>query len=318
MNNTIEDQEMSANNLYETLQNYPILKEPVRYPKRKTPNDTIRPHDMIIANLANLVPNLTIGYQMNMEANQLIDWVTASKNYAEKINKEFQEKCERRMKKIIRIEEHKERAKQLDMNKLDRLPEDIIRYIHDFLLPETRIVLLRARYPNLNANIMKLKLPQLKCFSANIQTKIYNPMMRYIDKNDRRRCLPDGFYARFSVTKKQNFLDNIEKFMGTCERAVAHNESDHRYFQRKTLRILRSLIYVAKTKQVLDKAYAPELETPPPPEKKKRGKGKPGKGKPGKGKPGKGKPGKGNREKKSGKGNREKETGKRKPKIEQI
>ena len=35
------------------------------------------------------------------------------------------------MKKIICIEEHKERAKQLDMNKLDRLPEDIIRYITD-------------------------------------------------------------------------------------------------------------------------------------------------------------------------------------------
>lgn len=266
----IEDREMSANNLYETLQNYPILKEPVRYPKRKNPNDTITTHHMITANLENLVPNLTMGYQMNMEANQLIDWVNASKDYVKKINKEFQERCEKRLKKIILIEEHKERAKQLDMNKLDRLPEDIIRYIHEFLLPETRIVLLRARYPNLTANIMKLKLPQLKQFSANIQTKIYNPMMRYIDKNDRRRCLPLGYYARFSVTKKQNFLDNIEKFMGTCERAVAHSESDYRYFQRKTLRILRCLIYVAKRKNVLDKPYAPELE-PPPPEKKKRG-----------------------------------------------
>ena len=160
---------MSANRLYENLQNYPIIKDPERYPKRKTPTDTITPHNMIIANLANLVPNLTIGYEMNMEANQLIEWVNASKSYVEKINKDFQEKCERRIKKIIRIEEHKERAKQLDMNKLNKLPEDIIRYIHDFLLPETRLVLLRARYPNLNANIMKLKLPQLKKFSENIQ-----------------------------------------------------------------------------------------------------------------------------------------------------
>jgi len=271
MNNTIENQEMKSNNLYEKLSLYPIIKDPERYPKRKTPNDTITPHDMIIANLANLVPNLTIGYQMNMEANQLIDWVNASKSYVEKINKSFQEKCEIKLKKIISIEEHKERAKQLDMNKLDKLPEDIIRYIHDFLLPETRLVLLRARYPNLNTNIMKLKLPQLKKFSANIQKKYYDPMMRYSEKHNRLKCLPEGFYLRFSVTKKQNFLENIEKFMGTCERAVAHSESDYRYFQRKTLRILRAIIYVAKRKNVLDKPYAPELE-PPPTEKKKRGK----------------------------------------------
>jgi hypothetical protein len=260
---------MSANNLYEKLSLYPIIKLPERYPKRKNPNDTITPHDMITANLENLVPNLTMGYQMNMEANQLIEWVNASKNYVEKINKDFQEKCERRVKKIILIEEHKERAKQLDMNKLDRLPEDIIRYIHEFLLPETRIVLLRARYPNLTANIMKLKLPQLKQFSANIQKKYYDPMMKYSEKHNRIRCLPSGFYMRFGLTKKQNFLDNIEKFMGTCERAVAHSESDYRYFQRKTLRIVRSLIYVAKRKNVLDKPYAPELE-PPVPIKKPR------------------------------------------------
>jgi hypothetical protein len=270
MDYTIEDQQMSANTLYETLSQYPIIKEPVRYPKRKNPIDaTTTPHHMITSNLENLVPNLTIGYQMNMEANQLIEWVNASKNYVEKINKDFQEKCERRVNKIIRIEENKEHAKKLDMNKLDQLPEDIIRYIHEFLLPETRIILLRAKYPNLNANIMKLRLPQLKNFSANMQIKIYNPMMRYIDKTDRRRCLPNGFYAKFGVTRKQDFLNNIEKFMGTCERAVAYSESDHRYFQRKTLRILRALIYVAKRKNVLDKPYAPELE-PPVPIKKPR------------------------------------------------
>ena len=94
-------------------------------------------------------------------------------------------------------------------------------------------------------------------------------MMRYSEKHNRLKCLPAGFYMRFGLTKKQNFLDNIEKFMGTCERAVAHSESDYRYFQRKTLRILRSLVYVAKRKNVLDKPYAPELE-PPVPIKKPR------------------------------------------------
>jgi hypothetical protein len=190
----------------------------------------------------------------------MFDWIVIAKEYVNKLNEEFQQRCDKKTQKIIDIEQHKERTKTFDMQTMDKLPEDIIRYIHDFLMPETRIQLLRARYPNLDSNIMKLKVPVLKGFLRNIETKIYTPMMNKLYKYNRHRCLPKGFYIRFGYSHKPEFINKINKFIGTCENAVAHSPSDYRYFQKKALRLLRSLIYVAKRKQVLDKPYAPELE----------------------------------------------------------
>jgi hypothetical protein len=65
---------------------------------------------------------------------------------------------------------------------------------------------------------------------------------------------------RFGFNNKQNCIDNINKMIGTYETAVAHTPADYRYFQKKSLQILKTMIYVAKKKKVLDKPYAPELE----------------------------------------------------------
>jgi hypothetical protein len=265
-----EKKDLSAENIFEELSYYPITKEPTRFPKIRPPATTDSIHNLVYTNLTNIIPNIDIGFQMNMETNQIMDWIEKTKQYSIQLNNEFQKQCEKKMQKLIKIEEHKERAKVLDMNKLDLLPEDIIRYIHDFLMPETRIVLLRARYPNLYINLLKLRSPQLKKFSENIMTKYYRPMMNTLYKHNRGRCLPKGFYMRFGFTKKADFLNNVTKFMGTCETAVAHTPSDYRYFQRKTLRILKSLIYVAKYKHVLEKPYAPELEVPMPAKKPRK------------------------------------------------
>jgi hypothetical protein len=267
----IKKRQLSAEKIYANLAtNYPISKEVIRY--TKVTNNSIQPafHDLINTNLSQLVPNIDIGYQMNLDANHLMNWIQTAKDYVEQINNEFQKKCEKKLQNVIKIEERMYRSKMLDMNKLNQLPEDIIRYIHGFLMPETRIVLLRARYPNLDANVMKLKVPELKRLFDNIRNKYYTNMMSNLYKHNRARCLPHGFYIRFTYNNKPACLDVINKFIGTCETAVSHTPQDYRYFQRKALRILRSLVYVAKHKQVLDKAYAPELEQPKPVKKQRK------------------------------------------------
>jgi len=265
----IKKRPLSAEQLYKSLVTYPITKEVNRYPRQT--DTTIQPafHILLKTNLDLLVPNVDIGYQMNMEHDRMFDWILTAKEYVNKLNEEFQQKCDRRTQKILAIEEQKQRSKTFKMEPMDRLPEDIIRYIYDFLLPETRIQILRARYPNLDANIMKLNVPMLKGLLKNIQNKYYHPMMNNAYKNNRHRCLPPGFYITFGYVRKDITMDKINKFIGTCETAVAHSPSDYRYFQNKTLRLLKALVYVAKRKQVLDKAYAPELE-PVKPVKKPR------------------------------------------------
>lgn len=254
----------SAEQIYKNLVTFPISKEVSRYPRQT--DTTIQPafHNLLQTNLDLLVPNIDIGYQMSMDSNQMFEWILTAKEYVNKLTEDFQQKCDKKSQKILAIEERNQRSKTFKMEPMDRLPEDIIRYIYEFLLPETRIQIFRARYPNLDANIMKLKVPYLKALLKNIETKIYTPMMNNLYKYNRYRCLPPGFYMRFGYVHKEDCMNKINKFIGTCETAVAHSPSDYRYFQRKALKMLKALVYVAKRKQVLDKPYAPELEAPKP------------------------------------------------------
>ena len=254
----------SAEQIYKNLVTFPISKEVSRYPRQT--DTTIQPafHNLLQTNLDLLVPNIDIGYQMSMDSNQMFEWILTAKEYVNKLTEDFQQKCDKKTQKILAIEERNQRSKTFRMEPMDRLPEDIIRYVYEFLLPETRIQIFRARYPNLDANIMKLKVPYLKALLKNIETKTYTPMMNSLYKYNRNRCLPIGFYMRFGYVHKEDCMNKINKFIGTCETAVAHSPSDYRYFQRKALNMLKALVYLAKRKQVLDKPYAPELEAPKP------------------------------------------------------
>jgi hypothetical protein len=263
--------------LFNKLQKYPIPKEAIRYPKVTTTDGTFynsstaptQIHDVINANTGSLVPNIDIGYQMSIDKNDLIDWINKTKEYMEAVNRDFQKKCEIKLSKLIKIEEQKEKSKVLNMDLVNKLPEDIIRHIYQYLLPETKIQLMKARYPNLGTNIMKLKNTELKKMSDNICRRYYNPVIETMYKYNRTRCLPISFHMKFSFTNKKTCIYNIDKLIGTYESAIPHTPSDHRYFQKKTLKIIQSLIYCAQKYRVLDKAYAPELEVPKPVKTKK-------------------------------------------------
>lgn len=247
------------------LMQYPIPKEAQRYPKPSSSTiynyqSPTQIHDILYANLISLVPNIDIGCQMEMDPEQLKLWIEQTKEYAENLNKDFQNKCNKKLQKILRIEQQKQKCQVLNMDYFNQLPEDIIKHIHKYLTPEINIQLMKARYPNLYANLMKLKVPQIKNLTESIRKNFYSQIMQQLYKNNRARCLPKGFYMRFGFHNKQHSIDTIYKLLGSFENAVAHTPGDYIYFQKKSLRIIKTLIYVAKTKKVLEKPYAPELE----------------------------------------------------------
>jgi len=260
--------------IYSTLVKYPVTKDVIRYPK--VTDKTIQPifHDLISVNIMCLVPNIDIGYQMNMESEQLIDWIKTAKNYVYQLTAEFQKKCNVKLQKVVYTEKYKERSRVFNIDKMNMLPEDIIRHIYGYLMPETRIKLLRARYPALDSNIMKLKVPILKTILEVIRTRDYLPVMNNLYKYNIHRCLPQGIYIKFGFTNKENCMKTINKLIGTYESAVAHTPQDYHYFQKKALKILSKLVYFAKIKKVLDEPYAPELEVPKPIKKPRKSRAK--------------------------------------------
>jgi hypothetical protein len=246
------------------LTQYPIPREAQRYPKPSSYiysyQSPTQIHDIITTNLLSLVPNIDIGCQMEIPPEQLKTWIAKTKEYADSINQDFQKKCDIKLQKLLNIEEQRQQCQVLNMEYFNRLPEDIIKYIYSYLSPEVNIQLLKARYPNLANNLMKLKVPQIKQLTESIRINYYNKVIQTLYQKNRARCLPKGFFMRFGFHNKQYSIDTIYKLLGSYETAVAHTPSDYRYFQKKSLKIIKTLIYVARTKKVLDKPYAPELE----------------------------------------------------------
>jgi hypothetical protein len=91
----------SAEQLYKSLVTYPISKEVSRYPRQT--DTTIQPafHNLLQTNLDLLVPNIDIGYQMSMNSNQMFEWILTAKEYVNKLNEEFQQRCDKKTQKIM-------------------------------------------------------------------------------------------------------------------------------------------------------------------------------------------------------------------------
>jgi hypothetical protein len=156
--------------IFNTIMNYPIPREAQRYPKPSNPellgyNTFQSPsqiHDIITVNLTSLVPNIHIGYQMEIPANDLIEWIKKTQEYANNLNKEFQEKCEKKMQQLINIEEQTGKCKVLNMDNFNRLPEDILIHIHGYLMPETRIEIIKSRCDKREYKYIKLS-NEMRC-----------------------------------------------------------------------------------------------------------------------------------------------------------
>ena len=244
----------SSKNIHLSLLDYPIPIEPTRFPKETNPPIS-KIHDIIVSNLTLLIPNNNLGLDNEI----MIEWISKTKEYGNQLNAEFQRICDRRIDKIRRIEVHDEKSRTFDISKLDNLPEDIVRYIHEFLMPETRKKLFLARYPRLFQNICKLKVSMLKKLLLHTRQHFYWKVIN----SKKSKFLPIEFQMSFSYVNKRHCIEQIQNIIYCFENANTSKPSNSRYFQRKGLRFIKMLVYVGKRLGVLERPFAPELDNQP-------------------------------------------------------
>jgi hypothetical protein len=233
--------------IYETITKYPYMdKAPIRYPKTYKQPTTTDPfpssvfHDVIRANLNALVPNIELGYHSKKYSpEELKMWVEQSKEYARLIYREFQEKCNNQIKKITKTEDQKRKCQNFDISKIDKLPEDVVRHIFDYLLPETKIAMYLCKYPHYNFQTINLSAANLKSLQKNIQT--------YMEKVPPNKVCCTTFYTTtihtFKSTTKRGLIDKITYVFEGFKTAKPRTPGDHIYFQKKALQILKTIIY---------------------------------------------------------------------------
>jgi hypothetical protein len=230
--------------LYKTIETYPKLCQPIRYPPKTSPESTSF-HDLILSNLNSLVPNVDMALHAGYDHIGTELWIQKTKNYIHELHENIRNKCEVQIVKLKAIKQQEINCENLDMQRVANLPDDLIRYIHEFLLPETRIQMLLAKYPLYIHNLNRITCANLKMYLVCVHKKYVKHALCYNSKfPERYTCVEsyNGFYGRF--TKKENGLRELSKIFDALRNAIPKTPSFHRYFQRKALQFLQSLIYV--------------------------------------------------------------------------
>jgi hypothetical protein len=240
--------EINCKKTYNILTKYPIPRDPIRYPFNTDPAIGYRSnfHDLLLANMTALVPNIDIGYHTrDHSADDLKQWIQTTKDYMYILNRNIRKKCEVQLKKLTNIENQKQKSRELNMVLVQNLPDDIIRHIHGFLLPETRIELFLAKYPLYAKAIEKITSQNLKKYVVHIYKTYYEMVFNYNGQiPERRSCLQRHPKYLISYSNKRQAVDQITILFDLMRDAIPRTPVYHRYFQTHALKILKSMIYV--------------------------------------------------------------------------
>lgn len=236
---TTPPQTQQIDALFNKLTQFPIDKTPIRYIQQynsRSQQANIMNY-IITENINRLVPNIDVGYQTNAYTQEeLITWITTSKQYLDQINQTFQEQCDKQLQKLYQIEGNKTRSRNFDIDKLSKLPEDIILHIRRFLLPECRISELIAAHPDYLQNLQKLTAKNLQKFFIH---SIYRPY--YILGIMTRE---PKFYMSGTFKNKSNCINEIDRLYQIYNNKIAKTSEEYNFFQSKALKILQTIIYV--------------------------------------------------------------------------
>jgi hypothetical protein len=209
-----------------------------------------------------LVPNIEMGYYYNHPTQEIEEWIKKTKDYIDLLRRNIKKKCDVQMCKLIRLRQLEQRTKDLDVARFDKLPEDIIRYIHEFLMPETKITLLLARYPTYPKTLEKITSKNLKKYLHHINDKYRQKVFEYdLRQPDRLSCVTNIKPFYLSYSKKQDAIKQITELFDTIRNAIPKTQEFHRYYQNYALRLLQSMIYVGNKTSLRKNPKRPRQQT---------------------------------------------------------
>jgi len=242
-NNTIIKR--MSRELHNKLLTYPIFNKPQHYPESISRHSSYNRcyHELIVSNLESLIPNIDMGYREGLTELELLEWIRLAKEYSHKIHIRFVEECTNELTRLERTIQQKTKCAELDMNNITKLPDDIIRHIYDYLLPETKIdFLLEKRSDWKEILTKKLSVKQFKTLLSILYERYYShieytKLVCIYDVN-RVTC------ARIRYNNKPQALLEIERLLTKFRNAKPNTQENHRYFQTKSLHMLKLLIYL--------------------------------------------------------------------------
>lgn len=270
--NTLIELENERLDIYEKIRHCPIPENTVTYLEHNNPVYTGSRYrrtnfdDLISLNLHELVPNIPMGEYKQMTYEEIENWIVNTKEYGERVNKEFQAKCDEKKRAIEYAKGHKIRTEKFDVNKMNKLTGVLQLHIMKFLPTETKLTLLEERHKDIKEKMKKWKVDQLKTFYRNV---IHEKYVRHMYENYRKKCLSVETF-RLSITNKEEYIKEIFKVLNMYKNAVPRQLDNYYIFKAKATKLFSTIVY-ANNKILKPNNKTKAEKTKKQPKKKKEG-----------------------------------------------
>lgn len=253
---------MDPTDIYNSVAHYPIpikpiLYRPVNLATRQVPYRVTTIDEIIQYNVMSLVPNVELGV-FNQQSftsedgdpmEELRTWLTNSEIYMDCLQTKYMEACSHQRKLLGGIIRQKKGCAALNMQYLSRMPLDIRRHIHSFLLPETRILLYLDKYPDLGASIKRNPNSYLKPFYRNLVQKKYCGNLighRFNNYPNYSNSVPCHFSIKTNPLNKNEYVEEMNKLLDVLRKVPPITSESYDFFQRRALGLLKQMVYVGK------------------------------------------------------------------------
>lgn len=229
--------------VYNKLTNNPLPKSVITYRPRRTLDGVYHKttfDDLIVCNLTELVPNIQLGNYHNKTNDEIITWINNTKLYGDLVHRQFQSLCNEKMTQILHAKKQQQLYEKFSSEKVENLPPDIQKRIRGYLLPETKLTLLEALYPNIRESMKKWKVHELKMFYKTVVQE------HYYSKRNINYSKPSliEYYCRGGLTNKEEYIKETFNILNMFKTAMPTDLEKYHYHKLLATKLFLSIIYV--------------------------------------------------------------------------
>jgi hypothetical protein len=138
--------------------------------------------DIIKRGLVNILPNISKEVANETEDEHIIRWIDDSLAYSQTLLRDFKFECLRQFEAMRMIRAAKAIRERFIISRINTLPNEIEDIIREYMLPKTRLAVLEAGFPDIEARLKQMTMPWLNGVLKNcvyaivdrVNKKIYN------------------------------------------------------------------------------------------------------------------------------------------------
>jgi len=138
--------------------------------------------DDVKRGLVRILPNISKEIANETDDEHIVHWIDDALSYSQTLFRDFKWECLRQMEAMRIIRRSNVLREQFVISRINKLPNELEDIVREYMLPKTRLAVLEAGFPDIEARLKQMTIPWLNGILKNciypvvdrINKKIYN------------------------------------------------------------------------------------------------------------------------------------------------